>query len=82
MLEGLENGGDPGPAIVGNAYEQTEMRELFWRDTLRDFMDSDFIKASFGEKFRHVFGQQKLKELRSFQREVTTLEIDWYLRLV
>jgi glutamine synthetase len=82
MLEGLENGGDPGPAIVGNAYEQTEMRELFWRDTLRDFMDSDFVAATFGEKFRHVFGQQKLKELRSFQREVTTLEIDWYLRLV
>lgn len=82
MLEGLENGGDPGPAIVGNAYEQTEMRELFWRDTLRDFMNSDFVAAAFGEQFRHVFGQQKLKELRSFQREVTTLEIDWYLRLV
>ncbi len=82
MLEGLEHGGDPGPAIVGNAYEQTEMRELFWRDTLRDFMDSDFVANTFGEKFRHVFGQQKLKELRSFQREVTTLEIDWYLRLV
>ena len=82
MLEGLENGGDPGPAIVGNAYEQTEMRELYWRDTLRDFMNSDFVAATFGEKFRHVFGQQKLKELRSFQREVTTLEIDWYLRLV
>ncbi len=82
MLDGLENGGDPGPAIVGNAYEQTEMRELFWRDTLRDFMNSDFVASTFGEKFRHVFGQQKLKELRSFQREVTTLEIDWYLRLV
>ncbi len=82
MLEGLENGGDPGPAIVGNAYEQTEMRELFWRDTLRDFMASEFIANTFGSKFRHIFGQQKLKELRSFQREVTTLEIDWYLRLV
>ncbi|HQW81238.1 MAG: glutamine synthetase [Rhodanobacteraceae bacterium] len=82
MLDGLENGGDPGPAIVGNAYEQTEMRELFWRDTLRDFMDSTFVATTFGDQFRHVFGQQKLKELRSFQREVTTLEIDWYLRLV
>ncbi|MBK6727930.1 MAG: glutamine synthetase [Xanthomonadales bacterium] len=82
MLEGLENGGDPGPAIVGNAYEQTAMRELFWRDTLRDFMDSTFIGHTFGSHFQHIFGQQKLKELRSFQREVTTLEIDWYLRLV
>lgn len=82
MLEGLENGGDPGPAIVGNAYEQTAMRELFWRDTLRDFMDSAFIGNTFGSHFQHIFGQQKLKELRSFEREVTTLEIDWYLRLV
>ena len=82
MLEGLENGGDPGPAIVGNAYEQTAMRELFWRDTLCDFMDSAFIGNTFGSHFQHIFGQQKLKELRSFEREVTTLEIDWYLRLV
>lgn len=82
MLHGLENKGDPGPPIVGNAYEQTEHRELFWRDTLRDFMASDFVKSAFGERFWHVFGQQKLKELRSFYREVTTLEVEWYLRQV
>ncbi len=82
MLDGLENPGDPGPPIAGNAYEQTEHRELFWRDTLRDFMGSDFVARQFGERFRHIYGQQKLKELRSFQREVTTLEIDWYLRQV
>ena len=43
---------------------------------------SDFITANFGEKFRHIFGQQKLKEMRSFYTEVTTLEYDWYLRAV
>ena len=37
---------------------------------------------TFGETFRHIYGQQKLKELRSFHREVTTLEVDWYLRQV
>ena len=82
MLDGLEHPGDPGPAIVGNAYEQTETRELFWRDTLRDFMASEFVATQFGSAFRHIYGQQKLKEMRSFNREVTTLEIDWYLRLV
>ncbi len=82
ILDGLEHPRDPGPPIVGNAYEQTEMRELYWRETLRDFMASEFIANTFGSAFRHIYGQQKLKELRSFYKEVTTLEIDWYLRLV
>lgn len=82
ILQGLRDKGDPGAPVVGNAYEQTEHRELFWRDTLRDFMASDFVLRHFGERFRHIYGQQKLKELRSFSREVTTLEIEWYLRQV
>jgi len=82
VLHGLETKGDPGPPIVGNAYEQTEQRTLFWRDTINDFMASDFVKSTFGAEFQHVFGQQKLKEMRSFYTEVTTLEYDWYLRQV
>ncbi len=82
ILHGLDAKGDPGPAINGNAYEQTEQRQLFWRDTINDFMASTFIKDMFGGEFQHVFGQQKLKEMRSFYTEVTTLEYDWYLRSV
>lgn len=82
MLHGLETGADPGPPIVGNAYEQTESRSLYWRDTIADFMASDFIAGTFGTQFRHIYGQQKLKEQRSFYREVTTLEYEWYLRQV
>jgi glutamine synthetase len=82
ILRGLKEKGDPGPAIVGNAYEQTEQRTLFWRDTIEDFMASDFVRAAFGAKFQHIYGQQKLKEMRSFNTQVTTLEYDWYLRQV
>lgn len=82
MLHGIENGFDPGPPIVGNAYEQTENRTPFWRDAIRDFMASDFIRAQFGESFRHVYGQQKLKEMHSFYTQVTDLEYAWYLRAV
>ncbi len=82
VLHGLETKGDPGPPIVGNAYEQTEPRTLFWRDTIADFMASDFVATNFGTGFRHIYGQQKLKEMRSFYREVTTLEYAWYLRTV
>jgi glutamine synthetase len=82
ILHGLETKGDPGPPVVGNAYEQTEHRTLFWRDTINDFMASDFVGKTFGAEFRHIFGQQKLKEMRSFYTEVTTLEYAWYLRQV
>ena len=82
ILRGLEEKGDPGPPIVGNAYEQTEARALFWRDTIADFMGSGFVRETFGAGFQHIYGQQKLKEMRSFHREVTTLEYDWYLRQV
>jgi glutamine synthetase len=82
MLDGIEQGDDPGAPIVGNAYEQTETRTPYWRDTIRDFMASDFALRHFGGRFRHIYGQQKLKELHSFYREVTTLEYDWYLRSV
>jgi glutamine synthetase len=82
ILHGLEHQPDPGAPIVGNAYEQTEPRTLFWRDTIADFMASDFIADAFGSEFRHIYGQQKLKEMRSFNREVTDLEYAWYLRPV
>ena len=82
MLDGIEHGHDPGAPVVGNAYEQTEIKTPYWRDSIRDFMASDFIADQFGERFRHIYGQQKLKELHSFYREVTTLEYEWYLRSV
>jgi len=82
ILDGLENPGDPGAPMVGNAYEQTDHRELDWRDSIRDFLASEFVGRHFGDGFRHIYGQQKLKELRSFNAEVTTLEVDWYLRQV
>lgn len=82
MLHGLENGFDPGAPVVGNAYEQTEIRTPYWRQAIDDFMSSDFIREQFGESFRHIYGQQKLKEMHTFYTQVTTLEYDWYLRAV
>jgi len=82
ILHGLENPAEPSPPVVGNAYEKTPTREVFWRDALARFQQSDYIKATFGSEFQHIYGALKQKELRSFYREVTTLEVDWYLRHV
>ena len=82
MLHGIEQGFDPGPPITGNAYDQTEIRTPFWREAIAAFMSSEFIREQFGESFRHIYGQQKLKEMHSFYTEVTDLEYAWYLRSV
>ena len=82
MLHGLEKRFDPGPPVVGNAYEQTEIRSPYWRQAINDFMASEFIGQQFGEPFRHIYGQQKLKEMQTFETQVTTLEYEWYLRSV
>ena len=47
-----------------------------------DVLTSDFIREQFGKSFRHIYGQQKLKEMLTFETQVTTLEYDWYLRAV
>lgn len=82
ILHGLEHRFDPGPPVLGNAYAQTETRLPFWRDTIADFQASEFVAEHFGSTFRHIYGQQKLKEMRSFEREVTDLDYAWYLRQV
>jgi len=82
MLHGIQQRLDPGPPIVGNAYEQVEARSPYWRGAIEDFMASGFVAEQFGGAFRHIFGQQKLKEMRSFETQVSDLEYEWYLRAV
>lgn len=82
MLHGLENDFDPGPPVIGNAYEQTTIHTPFWRDSIQDFISSGFIEEQFGGSFRHIYGQQKLKEMQTFYTQVSSLEYEWYLRSV
>ncbi|MBD8527777.1 glutamine synthetase family protein [Pseudomarimonas arenosa] len=82
ILDGLASPADPGPPIVGNAYQQTESRQLFWRDTIAQFAASEWIRQRFGDDFRHIYAAQKRKEMLTFSRQVTSLEVDWYLRHV
>jgi len=80
IADGLDRQLEPGPPISGNAYQQTPLRELYWSDTINDFVASDFIEQYLGAGFRHIYGQQKRKELRSYYAQVTDLEYRWYLR--
>lgn len=82
MLAGLDARSDPGAATTGNAYLQHPPREQYWLDSVRGFAHNAFIGEQFGAEFQHIFGQQKLFELRNFHRAITSLEIGWYLREV
>jgi glutamine synthetase len=82
MLDGIERRLDPGPPVVGNAYEQAECRSPGWQEAIARFLASDFVAQAFGERFRHVYGQQKRREMLDFQARVTDLDYAWYLRTV
>ena len=82
MLHGIEQRLDPGPPVTGNAYEQFEVRTPYWRDAIEDFLGSGFAADWYGAQFRHIYGQQKYKEMRDFDALVTDLDYAWYLRTV
>ncbi|KTF37140.1 glutamine synthetase family protein [Xanthomonas translucens] len=79
---GLQHGFDPGPPVQGNAYAQTQIRHPDWRGAIADFLASDFVAERFGSRFRHVYGQQKRREMLDFHAQVSDLDYRWYLRTV
>ncbi|WP_125076131.1 glutamine synthetase family protein [Pseudoxanthomonas sp. SGT-18] len=82
ILHGLETRQDPGPPVVGNAYEQFEAGQPHWRQAIEDFLASGFAADWYGESFRHVYGQQKRREMLDFNTLVSDVDYAWYLRTV
>ena len=82
ILDGLEHPADPGPATVGNAYEQHPLQSPDWYQATQAFANSPFIAEYLGERFRHVYAQQKQRERLDFQALVSNLDYAWYLRTV
>jgi glutamine synthetase len=75
-LDGIENQTDPGPELVGNAYEAAEA-EAF-PATLRDAVDlwegSAFAKQAFGESVHKHYLNYGRTEQRLFDEVVTDYE--------
>jgi len=82
ILDGLEQAIEPGPRTEGNAYAQAEPTHPDWRASIEAFLREDFIARHFGERFRHVYGQQKRREMLDFQALVPDLDYARYLRTV
>ncbi|HEY0333710.1 MAG TPA: glutamine synthetase family protein [Stenotrophomonas sp.] len=82
MLDGLEQALMPGPRTEGNAYAQLEARTPSWQQSIAHFLDDPFVARHFGTRFRHVFGQQKRREMIDFNAQVPDLDYARYLRTV
>lgn len=80
---GINRATEPPARVEGNAYTQDlpGIPET-WKEALDLFQDSEFIGAYFGSDFRTVFARVKQHERGMFEREITPLEYQWYLRRI
>ena len=78
--EGIRDGRDPGPAIVGNGYEQaTDFLPTDWLTALQALEHSAWIKEALGDRFIEVYLAIKRAEYRQFMAEVGEQDWRWYL---
>ncbi|ALZ84648.1 glutamine synthetase [Pseudomonas oryzihabitans] len=78
--EGIRDGRDPGPAIVGNGYEQaTDFLPTDWLTALQALERSAWIKEALGDRFIEVYLAIKRAEYRQFMAEVGEQDWRWYL---
>jgi glutamine synthetase len=75
-LDGIENRTDPGPELVGNAYEAAEAEPF--PSSLRDAVDlwegSEFARGTFGEPVHKHYLNYGRTEQRLFDQVVTDYE--------
>jgi glutamine synthetase len=75
-LDGIENETDPGPELVGNAYEAGEAEPF--PSALREALDlwegSDFVRNAFGEEVQAHYLNYGRYEQKEFDQVVTDYE--------
>ncbi|MSP81768.1 MAG: glutamine synthetase [Alphaproteobacteria bacterium] len=82
-LHGLARRIDPGPAMIGNVYDQVPASlPATWLDALRAHDGATVLPPAFGPDYWRVFGLCKRSELSDFNARITPSEYDWYLKLI
>lgn len=82
MYHGITNRIDPGPAIVGNGYEQASDDTRLpnhWASAIEALKGSDLLRDYLGDRFITQYCTVKEVEMARFMAEVTQLDYDWYL---
>jgi glutamine synthetase len=75
-LDGIQNETDPGPELVGNAYEAGEAEPFpsALREALDLWEDSDFVRNAFGEEVQAHYLNYGRYEQKEFDQVVTDYE--------
>lgn len=82
MHHGITNQIDPGPAIVGNGYDQAPADTRLpnhWASAIEALKESSLLRDYLGDRFITQYCTVKEVEMARFMAEVTQLDYDWYL---
>jgi glutamine synthetase len=81
MHHGIAGKLDPGPAVVGNGYEQPARKMATnWHAAIEAFRAGQVMRGYFGDKFVETFSVLKEVEADRFNAEPTERDFQWYLR--
>lgn len=83
VLHGLEQQGDPGPPITGNAYEQARRTvPTNWAEAITAFERGDKLDSFLGHRFKQLYAACRRAEFERFEARLTALDFEWYLSAV
>ena len=85
MIEGLEQGIDPGAETEGNGYEASTDAEAIpgdWAAAIRVAKESDFLKEALGEGMHHTYIAVKEAEYVRVMRAIPEIDYELYLYTV
>ncbi len=81
VIDGLERGEAPPPAITGNAHKQLEPSiPATWRDAIERFASSEFCREYLGATFCDVYTEVKRSEYQLYSSMIPAFEYEWYFR--
>jgi glutamine synthetase len=84
LRHGLQKKIDPGPATVGNGYEDSDSAGMprDWRSAIDAAERSDFLKAALGADMHRTFVAVKAAEYARVARTISDVDYDLYLHTV
>lgn len=81
MLQGMETQTDPGPETVGDMPGAAAPRlPIAWSSAAERFAQGRSAEAIFGARFQSIFAACKRQEIDEFQRRISDVEYDAYLK--
>ncbi len=83
VLEGVQDGRDPGPQIEGETPPDTAYAlPSGWLDAIQRFENSDFVNDALGEEFTRIYSAMKRQEADGFALRVSDVEHNVTARMI